>query len=982
MKFNCIIDNKSYEKKPKGYEAGLISNRLAKAKERSLGLVEFKEALELGKTYLSGHLKDKSKGRTKDNIHNINFFSLDVDNHYKEEKEDIYTNYTRQDAINKVEELLNIKPIMGYTTYSAMNENGSERFRLIYPIESSCENNELTLILEYLSNNSGDMFDKSCKDASRMFYATNFKVDVYEDYRALAQGKISKIIDNLKDDREIIDPPFKRDKKTEFDIYTNDITDELKQIDISDYLLDQGIGNIEKYKDGYRMPCPIHGGKNKNFFINYKDKAWLWKCFSKCNGDGGTIIDLHMRLNNLDTGEAIAELCDIYDINPIQSNEDNADTYSIDNYIGQSEIARSAIIQAIKNNKKTLLTGSMGSGKTYFILNDVYDYAKKIGKTLIMVIPSVKQLENLSHNRGIDIVCQDMPVYLGSDRVATTPESLPKVIKDLEPDSYVLVADESHERYTSLYRSGYRNKHIEEAEKNAYRSIHLTATPRLLKYDNFNKTINIQTKTAISNKITIFQVHEKLEDNMLSMVKTLIKNDMKPILFNNNKETNELFAREVEVKEKITIVEYNEGQVDIFKGDEPITRQIEKSIIDTETIESGKKSENIAKGKVKADLTCTTSAVMAGIDLYTDDKAILIVNTRSLAIDNLIQLIGRFRKGIEIILIVEEPKNKRKYFNLDYQILRNISNSEELANVANKNSKIDELLEDGLKKEARLQKINNKWIVNETEIIAEVYENWSKTIYQDIDKLKELLENQDAFKVEKITVASFNDEKETTMTELKKLAREERKKIIEETSKKMLELPDRDLIKVLIKDFEGFEDEDIEQYKLYFKVAKRHMEKIKIATDKLFTDGEGRKDSVKAFRHFYDNTWVSIEREIEKKQARKVNKLIREHGTGFYLSNEASRYKRSIDVVQAKIRDELKDIEEKQGRLSKKRLNQLANVLVKEAYIQNKYTKILVSDPEEKDRKKALKCLGDIVRAKVDDIYTVTKDYRISSIKL
>lgn len=983
MKFNCIIDNKGYKEKPKGYEAGSISNRLSKAKEESLGLEEFKAAIELGKTYLSGHLIDKSKGRTKDNIHNINFFSLDVDNHYKEDDKDIYTNYSRKDAIEKVEELLNIKPIMAYTTYSAENINGSERFRLIYPIDPYCDNGELSLIVGYITNQSGDIFDKSCKDASRMFYATNLKVDAYKDYRSLSRSRIDKLLEEIKEDEDKrIDPPFKRKAKTDFDIYSNDIVDQLKQIDISDYLLDQGIGDIEKYKEGYRTSCPIHGGKNKTaFVVNYKDNAWIWKCFSSTCG-GGTIIDLHMALNNLNTGEAIAGLLEMYDIKPLELNKDNTDTYTIDKYIGEDKRATKAIIQAVKDHKKTLITGSMGSGKTHFILNDVYNFTKEIGKTLIMVIPSVKQLENLYQNKDIDVVFQDMPVYMGSDRVATTPESLPKILKDLEPNSYVIVADESHERYTSLYRSGYRNKNIERAEEGAYRSIHLTATPRLLKYDNFNKVINIQTKTAISNKITIFKVHEKLEDNMLSMVKTLIKKDMKPILFNNNKETNELFAREVEVKEKITIVEYQEGQVDLFKAEGPTTREIEKAIVEAETIKSGKRSENIAKGKVKADLTCTTSAVMAGIDLYTDDKAILIVNTRSLAIDNLIQLIGRFREGIEIILVVEEPKNKRKYFDLNYQILKNIDNSKELANIANKNTKIDELLEDGLKREAHLKKVEGKWIVDKTEIIAEIYEDWSKTIYHNIDKLKDLLNSQDAFKVESIIVASFNDAKETTMTDLKKLAREERKKIIEDTSKKMLDLADGDLIKVLIKDFEDFEDEDIEEYKTYFKVAKSHMDKVNIAADKLFTSEEGSKDLVKAFRHFYDNTWVSIERDIERKQARKVNNLIKEHGTDFYLSQEASNYKRSIDVVQAKIRHEFRDIEEKQGRISKIRLNQLANILVKEGYIQNKHTKILESGPEEKDRKKALKCLADIVRAKVDDIYNLTKDYRISSTKL
>ncbi len=132
--FNCIVDNKVYTVKPTGYEIGLISNRLSKGQELKLSIDEFKAELEKGKTYLSGYIKDKSIGRKKNNIININFFSLDVDNHYQEDNKDIYTNYTIQEATNKVESLLNIKPILSYVTFTRENTNGSKRFRLVYAI--------------------------------------------------------------------------------------------------------------------------------------------------------------------------------------------------------------------------------------------------------------------------------------------------------------------------------------------------------------------------------------------------------------------------------------------------------------------------------------------------------------------------------------------------------------------------------------------------------------------------------------------------------------------------------------------------------------------------------------------------------------------------------------------------------------------------------------------------------------------------------
>lgn len=982
MKLNCIFDNREYKQKPQGQEFGAISRRLEARPGKNISVEEFKNELEKGKSYLSGSFIDRSKGRKADNIENINFFSLDVDNHYLDKNNnDVYTNYTRQDAINKVKELLGITPVIAYTTFTGINNNGSERFRLIYFIDLFCGSGEVALILKYISENSGDIFDKACKDTSRIFLATDQDITIYDDYIKLSIDKINEI--KALEAKRIETTQRQRTKRTNRSTdtnYSDDIVNELKSLDISDYLISQGYGDIEKYKDGYRMPCPIHNGTNKNFYINQVNGVWLYKCFSKCSGDGGSIIDLHSELNNLNTGQAIKELLEIYNIKALEPITALSDSYTVQKYISQDKDATGAILQAIKDNRKVLVTGSMGSGKTHFITNDIYEYAKEIDKILILVIPGVKQLENLNANKGIDIVCSGAEYIKGTKRVAVTPESLLKITDTLEPDSYILAVDESHERYTSLYRTGYKNKNIEKAEVNAYKSIHLTATPRLLLNDNFDKVISIGTKTAISNNISIFKVKDKLEDNMLSVVKTLIKNDKKPILFNNNKETNELFAKEIEVKEKITIVEYESGQLDLTRPNGPKFKEIDKIIVDTETIESGKRSKNIAEGNVKADLTCTTSAVMAGIDLYTDDKAVLVINTKGLPFDNLIQLIGRFREGIEVILIVDDPEIKKEYFNLEDRISYKIRSSQELANITNNNIYIDDLMKDGLKKNAKLQRLNDKWIVNETEVIAEVYEDWSRSVFQDMDKLKELLTKQKAFKVKNIVVANFNDETESTMTELKKLSRAERKEIIEETTKIMVNLPDKELINILDKDYKGLTDEEIDTYQEYFKVANKHMIKIKHAADKLFTDGAGLMDIAAAFRHFYSNSWASIEREIEQQQAREINRLLKKHGTDFYLSKEANPFKTSIDVVQARIRHELKDLENPRGRLSNIRFNQLVNVLVQEGYIYNKYTKILKEDPDEKGREKALKCLGDIIRAKVENIYNLV-DGRISSIK-
>ena len=197
-----------------------------------------------------------------------------------------------------------------YYTYSSPNPDGSERFRLIYGIDCDCNNEDIAVLLSYVAKGGQDIFDKACKDASRIFFATNTIVSFYEDYKLLGRAKIDELKQLDTDSR----------KKQHAKVYeggsnyTDDVVDQLKQIDIGRHLENQGYQNVEKYRGGYRMPCPIHNGKNKNFLINKVNGVWLYTCFSKCGGDGGSIIDLHQKLNNLDTGQAIKELCSIYNI--------------------------------------------------------------------------------------------------------------------------------------------------------------------------------------------------------------------------------------------------------------------------------------------------------------------------------------------------------------------------------------------------------------------------------------------------------------------------------------------------------------------------------------------------------------------------------------------------------------------------------------------------------------------------------------------
>ncbi|MDB4478186.1 toprim domain-containing protein [Akkermansiaceae bacterium] len=74
----------------------------------------------------------------------------------------------------------------------------------------------------------------------------------------------------------------------------------------------------------FTTACPIHGGEKQNFHATQKpDGVGIWHCFSGCGGDGGTIIDLHSRLNGIDakTFDCIRGAAEVVGIPPIEESK-------------------------------------------------------------------------------------------------------------------------------------------------------------------------------------------------------------------------------------------------------------------------------------------------------------------------------------------------------------------------------------------------------------------------------------------------------------------------------------------------------------------------------------------------------------------------------------------------------------------------------------------------------------------------------------
>ena len=87
--------------------------------------------------------------------------------------------------------------------------------------------------------------------------------------------------------------------------------------DIPEYLTQHGV-NLHATKNGYRCRCPIHHGESEDTFSCNSKK---WYCFKECIG--GTIIELHMAMQNVSFVRALEDLSDMYDID-LSNNQEYA----------------------------------------------------------------------------------------------------------------------------------------------------------------------------------------------------------------------------------------------------------------------------------------------------------------------------------------------------------------------------------------------------------------------------------------------------------------------------------------------------------------------------------------------------------------------------------------------------------------------------------------------------------------------------------
>lgn len=650
--------------------------------------------------------------------------------------------------------------------------------------------------------------------------------------------------------------------------------------------------------------------------------------------------------------------------------------------IGQDKQATKKILGTIKASNRTLLVAPMSAGKTYLIINDIKDMAFKEGKKVVIVIPGVKQILSTETEYGITSVC-DGKGYGGQGIVAVTPDSLPKVMSKLKKDSFYLVVDEAHEKYSSVaFRSAFKN--IPIAEMQAYKTIYTTATPQNLDVDTFDSIITIDRADKLSTTATILQVEHMNIDTFKMVIGEYRGMGSQVVCFNNNINENNIIAdyfhdERINTRQVLT----EDYQLELEQDNAKYKQVEEISLLyKTSTIKAsdrGTEIDNaIRKGKLPKDidLLMSTSAIKAGINIENDKNTIAIVVCKRNDFNLLdqIQSIGRFRAGLRHVIFIV-PKTKSKA-GLRYDALETVREArgaviKDTLALLNNNLTGAKYVDEIVSACHAVKTKKGNYETDELMANAEAFNAWAKSLLKFPNILKKELLSNKAIHFKDIQVKDFNaeagEELKNVMKEHKEMQAQELKEAVEFI--KGLDNDTKAEVLDYTLDQRKASIETVEAMKLWHKLGKKKkLEEVA----KMLHQG----DRLTAFDDMASRDISTINKNIRSERTKLINRDINKLGAEAYLKDVA---KGTIQVRTAKIRYELKDLESKRGRLTKKRLDRLARTLINEKYINNK----TLNNPQssKKDKEKALKLATKGLSREIKLIYNFKDTDTISSAK-
>lgn len=300
---------------------------------------------------------------------------------------------------------------------------------------------------------------------------------------------------------------------------------------------------------------------------------------------------------------------------------------------------------------KFLVEGVTGGGKTYAILN-VFKFLSSLYKDRVFIISCPNKIQNLQNQEyGVTAIVGGKvidQVYTTSSMVYDKAKSLLEQYHLYKDYKITLIIDEAHQL---IYSKNFRKKAINELLKlseKCFNVIHLTATPGAnldcYSYDEYyqlkpiKENININTFGIMKSKDGLTSLYKAIRINF--------KQGKKVLIFLNNKD--KIF----EIQGHLSKI-FKDKNIGIITSDEKENNDIFQSIVKDSLIPSN------------YDIVLTTSVLECGTNIENLDYTpiVYVDNNLFFNVDSVIQQVARFRKDVDLgLLIYKEPSKKEGFF--------------------------------------------------------------------------------------------------------------------------------------------------------------------------------------------------------------------------------------------------------------------------------------------------------------------------------
>lgn len=628
----------------------------------------------------------------------------------------------------------------------------------------------------------------------------------------------------------------------------------------------------------------------------------------------------------------------------------NTHILSVDRYISEVE---DLLLEHVLEASKSLILAPMGTGKTTFLEKCVVPAAKGLNKWVVFVIPGVSQLREMKL-RAIETVCEGADCSGDSMFYATTPDSLHKVMNKAAElgKSVWLVVDEAHACVTSSkFRKVFLQ--IDKFAQKTEKVIRMTATSKPLEGMDLGPIFEIQRRYNTPVKLTLQPVKKVDADTIYKVAsERYVQGEVLFTHYNNIKE-NKLLAEKLsqliaKEEEKVILQESKQLKIDddgSIENTELAFKMVDKTNKAVSLYAKNKDhaaTQSLIRGEMPQDIAIMsmTSFIKEGMNILNDKlSTVIIVWDSTLSAVELEQTIGRYRlqENIkEVIVIVQDyPK---KY--IDYKPYETLLESAfEAAKCFLEGIRIlGKTNKDYAEKEG--QQVNivwdeeiNDWKICELSLRNKVYNEYSTRLRQASNIAKKEFESSKAINL-KVTIADLLEEPEDkSISEEVKILKENDKIEFEQLINEMLNLDDLTIKDILDHTVSGARPElreAMDKQELFHDLVPP---KFKEALKELVKYEE--IDKAEAFRRLVTCGKKNYKPLIEQSQTIMVNRTIQREGLEVCKQKfEIFKSKKETEIIPriVFIREQLKDIEKKRGRLSNKIRKELAEKMIKEGY--------------------------------------------------